>query len=359
MGAQWCESFQVYPSVANMLQGVWAQIDAPWALSTANPASGVQSMHCHGPSAGSTWPAMRRVYDEAVATGGAALRFWVSNLPSSEGDTGALMLLTALDVAANGLVAFVLGTNGAIVAYGGGRYQFGGGNLTSWVLLGRSNPCVVAAAYNHIECRVTPGLTGAFECRVNGVTVLNFSGDTVGRAELGEWAVGGATTVNGVTDMYFGDLHAWDTLATPGPTDFVGNASVRTRLPDSDDGAHQQWSYSTGSTGWPLLIDNNDATYISAASTSLESAFGAGSYEADVQGIVYQQVNFRAIKTDVGDCNVTPGIISAGSTGLSTERILSTGEAWYWGIVALDPATSAPFTVAAANASELLVERTL
>lgn len=356
MGAQWCESFQVYPSVANMLQGVWSQIDADWTISTVKPASGVQGMHCSGVL--SAWPAMRRIFREAVVTAGVAFRFWVSNLPTNEGAVGAMMLSTFLDVAANVQVSFVLGTNGAIVCYGGGDYQAGAGNLNHATLLTRSNPCIIPAAYNHIECKVSPGNPGTIECRVNGVTVINFVGDTLGHNEVGQWAVGGAATVNGVADMYYGDLHAWDTLATPGPQDFVGNSSVRTRAFNADT-ATAGWTLSSGSVGYVLLSDNSDATYIEADTVGLESAFKAGNFDADVVAVVYQQANFRGLKLDAGDCDITPGFVSSGVTAAGTVAIMTPGETWFSSVSATDPATGVPWTITGAQAAAVEFTRTL
>jgi hypothetical protein len=355
VGAQWCESFQVYPSTANMLQGVWAQLDAGIALSTANPSSGTQGLRFTPGSV--PYPAARRVFNQAVSTAGCAFRFYVPSLPNTE-TVLATVLLSFLDVSGNPQVSLVLGSNGAIVALGGGLFQGGSSNVEGMTLLARSQPCVVPLAYNHIEALVTPGATGTVEVRVNGVTVVNFTGDTLGHNEVGQVAI--SCGDSGTGDMDIGDLHAYDSLGTPGPQTFVGNAIVLTRTLTADESGNE-WTLSAGASAYPLLEDNEDTTYIEADTVGLTSSFAATALPGEVTGVVYQQVNFRGVKTNAGDCDVQAGIISGSSVGqAASASVMSTGESWFWGIVAEDPATSnAPFTPASASASQALLTRTV
>jgi len=353
MAGVWCESFQVYPSIANMLQNIYfAEIDEGFELTTANPSSGIQGLR--GTGGGN----FRAIYGENKTTAGLAYRFSLPNLPSTE--TGNAFVLAAfLDAAANQQVMFILGTDGSVVAYGGGLWASPYGRNANATLLDRSVPCTIVAAFNHIEFRVTPGAgsAGAFEVRMNGVTVLNFAGDTIGHNEIAQFGIG----LNPITPATydFGDMHTWDTLEGQGPQDFVGNAAVlcRTLVQDSTPA---EWALSSGSTGYTLLSDNLDSTYIEADTTGLTSAYLAGNFPTDVEGIIYLQANFRAIKTNAGDCDITPGFSHDGNTAPGSVAVISTGEAWYTSIQATDPATSGvPFTVDGAEATAVELTRTL
>ena len=121
----------------------------------------------------------RRILGGNFESGGWAYRFYVPNLPTSEStpfaSANGFMLASFADAANIPSVSFTLGTDGAVVAYLSADGGLGVGIYPQGALLQRSNPCIIPAAYNHIEFYALPAPSdGGFEVRVNGVTVLNF-----------------------------------------------------------------------------------------------------------------------------------------------------------------------------------------
>jgi hypothetical protein len=356
MAGLWCENFQVYPSTANMVEGAWAQVDGGWSLSTVNPPEGGQNLRA-GNNAGN----IRRIFGADKETAGFAYRFYMPALPSIDISVlNTLCLAIFLDSSARTSCIVVCGTDGSVIVKTGQVWPFS--FASTWSVIDRSEPCILPAAYNHIEFAVTPAASdGSIEIRVNGVTVLNFTGDTIGLSDgtVSQVAVFEGDG-NGSAPFDVSDMHAWDTLPGQGPQWFVGNAAVLTRPLDSDSSPEEWTPSSSGGPTYELLQDNNDSTYIDAPESGLEEAFGAAAFPDDVIGVVYQQVNFRAAKVGAGDCDVTPGIISGGILAEAAACIMTPQFSWYWGIIADDPDTSgAPFSVDAANASKLALVRTL
>lgn len=364
MAGLWCESFQVYPSIANMLEGAWAQIDGGWALSTANPPEGGQNLRWNSAGGGN----LRRILGASKASCGLAYRLYVPNLPNYEGTpfeypSDGCMLAVFSDAANIPSTSVVLGTDGALVAYSSYNGGLGIGVRRQGALLQRSQPCVIPGAYNHLEFFQSPlNSGGGIEARVNGVTRLNFSGNCNGISsnQVAQITLCPASG-QGVNFWDVSDMHAWDTLAGQGPQWFVGNAAVLTRPLDADSSPEEWQPSASGGPTYLLLQDNNDGTYISTPTVGAEESFMGAAFPSDVIGVVYQQVNFRGYKTGAGDCDVTPGIISGGILADAAQAAIFTPQpTWYWGIIADDPATSgAPFSVPAANASKLALTRTL
>jgi hypothetical protein len=364
MAGLWCENFWVYPSIANMIEGAWAQADSMWHLSTANPPQGPQNIRA---TSTTNWGAIRRILGGNFESAGFAYRFYVPNLPVT--DTGSdslsscMVLAIFLDNSAKMSCYIVLGTDGSLILVSGAdtAWPFGEGQPIDGPILQRGEPCVLPAAYNHIEIYGLPAASdGAFEVRVNGVTQLNYSGDTIGSSDgtVAQVAINFGPAGVGYIDV--GDMHTWNTLPGQGPQWFVGNAAVLNRALDADSSPEEWTPSSSGGPTYELLQDNNDSTYIEADVAELEEAFGAAAFPDDVIGVIYQQINFRGYKVGAGDCDVTPGVISGGILAEAAALVMTPQPSWYWGIIADDPDTSgAPFSVDAANASKLALIRSL
>lgn len=367
MAGRWCDPFDEYPDTAHMLDGVYANVGSSWSLSTANPCTGTKSFRLTtgifildgGINAAMT---ARRIFGVPLLSAGVAYHLYLPELPPT--DTGrvsecseALQLMVFLDASGIPQVTLRCGTDGSVIAYRGCNATISAFSYNNETLLARSNPCITAKTYNHIEALVhCDVLGGAVEVRVNGVTVLNIAGvntDFSGAAEVSQVLMGlfANETDNNIGAIDFDDLHAWDTIGAS-PTDFVGNSAVIYRAPSADT-ATADWAATPGLPAYPLLDDNLDTTYISAPNVGERSAFLFADLPASVQGVIYQQLNWRGIKLNAGDCDVTPYFVSGGAEEDSAPVPMTTAETWRWAIQPEDPATSgAPWTPASANASE-------
>ncbi len=361
MAGLWAEDFERFPNVASMLDGVWAEVAAQWALSATNPRTGSKCLRVGNVA----FQPARKTLLAAKTEAGVACAVFMDTLPTSEFALsagiapGGLFLPQYRDAANNPQVSIGVGTDGRIVVWNRGWYT--GGGAVQGTQLGASAQCLTANAYHHIESFVgIDAATGFVEVRVNGVTVLNLTNvntDPTGAGEVSQIAFHNPG-INGVCVLDLDDVHAWDTAAGEGPTSFAGNASVFNR-PMIQDTATADWSLSAGSDGYALLADNSDATYIEAVNVGDRSSFVAGPLPADVVAVIYQQLNWRAVKTAAGDCSVAPSFVSGGSETVTPAFPLTTVETWRWGIVGDDPDTAAPWTPAAVDASQPTFERTL
>lgn len=359
MSGLWCDHFQAYANTTQMLDGIYAEI-GNWVITTGGggfppPRAGASFLVSSSTSQGDRF---RRIFG-APKTGGAGVgfRLFPSALPGSDnfgGHNGSQGDCIAVFLSATGaqLVCCYIGSDGGLILCRGGP-----GVGTIDILL-RSDPVITARTWQYVEFKHVPDASaGSFEVRVNGSVVLTYTGNTdpAGTGETSQIAInGGLFTEYGVAD-----LHSWDTIAGNGPTDFTGNVGTFRRELNADT-AHADWLLSTGSTGYTLLIDDNDATYIEADSPTgpPKSAFGAGTLPASTSSILYQQVMFRGEKTDSADCDVAPSMISAGVETAVTGQHMTSINTWRFAVFALDPNTSAPWTLAAANASDAAVTRT-
>lgn len=353
------DHFQQYLNSADLVAGgIYAENNG-WAISTANPPRAGGS-HLRASSGGGV-PRLRRVFGAPKTAGaGVGYRFYCAHLPTEEyADLGlaSTWLLGWLDASANGQMLVMLGTDGGLLLYSG--FNYGSPMAGGATLVKRVNPCITPGAYNQIEGFCAPGSSGSAEVRVNGATVLNWTGNTnpSGAGEVSQIFVQ-HDYIGGVGTFDLADFHMWDTLAGEGATDFVGNVGVLRRELSADT-ATAGWSKSTGVSGYPLLTDKSDGSYVEADSTTLKSAFAAGALPGGTTGIVAQVAKFRGLKTDGADCSVAASIISGSSETTINGQALTTAETWRLQVSGKDPATSAPWTVSGANASTPAITRTL
>lgn len=341
MSGLWCEHLLQYADTTQLLDGVFAEI-SDFVITTSGlapaPRVGAAWLENDGVHTSAPW---RRIFGGPKAGAGFGFRYYVSALPVVD-DAPVAQFCTA-----GGLVQVGcdLGADGGLVIKSGGT------------TVGRAEPCITARTWQYVEVKAVPDPTaGSFEVRVNGITVFTYTGNTDPN-DTGEVSIAVGYSLNfGVTA--YADLHAWDTNSGNGPMDFTGNVGVF-RRPLNGDTATAGWTLSAGSTGYPLLIDRDDATFIEAGATTLKSAYQAGALPSGASGILYQQVSFRGNKTDSADCDVAPSLISGADETAVTGQPMTSLDTWRWGIFGDDPATSAPWTLAAANASDPAVTRTL
>lgn len=347
MSGLWCEHFKEYASTTQLLDGVFAEIGG-WAITTAAPLPRAGASWLAGPGDGSKW---RRIFGAPKTAAGVGFRFYADQLPSIDGNNGESILAgftTAGNLWQGGIA---LGADGGVIVFTGGS------DLSAFTVVGRSPPAITARTWQYVEVKIAPATSGgSIEVRVNGTTVHTFTGDTDPQT-AGEVS---QVFVKDGQDYHGGyvDLHAWDTNSGNGPSDFVGNSGVFRRELNGDT-ATADWSLSGGSTGYTLLIDQDDTTFIEADTTTLKSAFQAGDLPVGTSAILYQQVKMRGLKTDSADCDVAASMISGADETTVTGQAMTSLDTWRWSIFGDDPATSAPWTLAAANASDPAVTRTL
>lgn len=371
----WLEDFVKYPDISSMVLGAWSEVDSGWSVSNANPPR-AGAKHLRSNAANNSL--IRRTIGGAKLTQGLATRWYFKALPVSEFETpnnnahcGGWALRSWRDGVNSTILTLGLGTDGALQAYLGDQNGGGSAGWAAHRLGSRSVQCIFPKTYHHIEDRLhVDGSSGTYEVRVDGVTRINVSGvntDYLGTTNIAQVAMGAVTAALFGLSVGFGsdfvpdlaDVHAWDTAVGAGATDFCGNVGCLNQQLNADT-ATADFAKSSGGVGYSLLQDASTSTYISSSTVGDKSAFGLAGLPGSTAGIIVRQVNYFAEKTDVSDCNLTPGFLGSGSEeGYGAESIMNAGYAWKWGLVDTDPHTSSPWTVTGANASKALFKRTL
>lgn len=363
---RWMDGFEHYGvTESHMLEGVggaaaWSEVHSSWQLSTANPATG--DYHMRVTAASNNAQKIRRPLGQSKQVSGFGYRFAMTALPDVEQDApdtsgGVYMsLIEWRDVSNGEQIRINLGTEGSVRA------------LRGSTALGRSDPCVAAGGYHHIEAKAKiDNSTGYVEVRVNEVTVLNITGaDTqnTANAETSQFRLGMypvvTTTVS--TTMDLDDVFAWDDDATDAENtviDFVGDKGCYF-LPVDADTADADWTKSTGTVGYSLIdeIDPNDADYIADTTGAARSIFGVANMPANVSEVIALMPVVRARKEESGSVTLRGGVVVGSSESYAPDNSPSTQFAYMTpGPKTIDPDTG----VAWANDAtpQLLIERTV
>lgn len=368
---RWMDGFEQYGTTESiMLEGVggaaaWSEVEADWDLSTTNPATGTAHMRLTDATGHQNGETLRRALGQSQQVCGFGYRFMVDDLPTAEGDNqeadaGAhLTMMEFRDVANAQQLRVNLGTEGSV------RVMRGGGSTA----LGRSDPCIAAGGYHHIEAKAKIANSGGYiEIRVNEVTVLNLTGiDTqnTANAETSQLVIADYSTniaQSGFGFMDVDDVFAWDDDASDlenTVVDFVGDKGCY-YLPVNADTAEADWLKSSGVTGYTLLDETtpNDADYISDATGTARSIFQVAALPANVSEVIAMMPVIRARKEESGSVTIRGGIVVGGDESYAPDNSPSTAFAYMSpGPKTIDPSTG----VAWANDAnpDLLIERTV
>lgn len=373
MALRWMDGFDHYGAVARLTEGIgggaaWSQVDTiSWSLETANPATG--SHHLRLDDGNLTGKAIRRIFGMASQVVGFGYRFSVEDLPAREGinNEAALVLADFRDVSNASHWLLVMGTDGSVFAKRGGNFL---GSELGGTLLGRSDPCIAAGGYHHIEVKTKiDNSVGYIEVRINEVTVLNLTGiDTqnTANASAAQIALGrsGAALSSGVAG--FGsfdvdDFFAWDDDASdPENTvvDWVGDKGVYLLMPNADT-ATSDFDINGAGSAYQTIdeIPPSGAEYLDTASTTARTIVGVGSLPTNVAEVIAFQPFLYVRKEDSGSVTMRAGIVHNGDESYGPDDSPSTAYAY----LRPAPKTIDPDTgVAWDNEAEpeLLIERT-
>lgn len=292
---------------------------------------------------------IRYILSGPQTTVGMALRFWVNFVPNDPNQHPEFFQVR--DASNNILFyAYVNTVGGITVASSGGT-----------VLGSTAGPVVTANAWWHIESKIHIDPTaGSVEIRVEGVPVLTLTGINTGTTAVSQVALYQETQdLSGLVSFYK-DFVIWDGSGTNN-NDFLGSVVVYSLTPNAD--VSVPWSITGGTTGYGIL-DNappqDDVQYLSAAYPTIP---GPMSYTMtplpnNVTSVRALMSMVRAKKVDGGDGNLQNSLISGTNTVDGQNRPITAAYTYWRDVFPVDPDTGNPWTVAAANAVKLKINRT-
>jgi hypothetical protein len=246
---------------SQMLDGPYAEISFNATLQNdpdPNVSGGIALRMA--PTGGSVPVVVRRVLAGTVSVCGVAARYWLNNIPVANNQTP---YLATWRTAGNLFIA-------SVTVNASGRLRVHAGDRSATVVAETTSPVMLANAWQHIECKLTQGGTGAgaIEIRREGVTVLNATGLTFGNPGVDIAQVGIVTQADGTgagTTFFVKDLVIWNGLGSQN-NDFLGSVTVYDLSPDDDD-TLGGWTPSYGTDGYPLLRDSIPFNHLIATGT--------------------------------------------------------------------------------------------
>lgn len=187
---------------------------------------------------------------------------------------------SALDNGDKSIVYFVDNSGAtfqAVLAYNTSGQLEARRGTTSGVVLGTSTPTITAGVWHHIEVKFTcHASTGAFIVKLDGVEVINYSGDTNsnGNNSLDTVWFYSANTASQTKSI--DDLFILDTAGSLN-NDWLGQCSVKALHPDGA-GAVTQWTPSAGSNFQCVddAAQNGDTDFVSTATASNKDLYAFG-----------------------------------------------------------------------------------
>jgi hypothetical protein len=205
---------------------------------------------------------------------------------------------------------------------------------------------------NYYEVLATISDTvGQVIVRINGVEMINFSGDTKNGGTNSYVDTFGFSTGNVGSTHFFDDVYALDTTGTAPYNTFLGDVRVNTLVPNAA-GSSTQFTPSIGANYTTVDELPYSATdYVSSTTVGNRDTYALSdlSAAATIFGV---QNNVVAKKTDAGNISLKPAIKSGASVYYGSTSSLGNADRTYIDTRALDPSTSTAWTAAGVNALE-------
>lgn len=242
------------------------------------------------------------------------------------------------------------GANGALILYRG--------NYATQIATSPADQ-IEANGWAYLEVMATINDTsGICKVRCNGVTVIDFVGDTKNggtNTTLDTLTLHSAVYGNNGWYYYWDDLYICDGTGSAPYNTFLGDVRVATLSPNGA-GSSTQFAPSTG-TNYQAVdeLPYSASDYVSATTSGTRDTYAmsdlTGSYS--VLGV---QNNVIAKKTDAGGTALKSAIVSGGTTYYGPSTILTPTDVTITDVHTTNPATSAAWTIADVNGLEAGME---
>lgn len=374
MALRWFDGFEQYGALSHATEGVgggaaWSNIDPVtsgqgWELATTNPAT--QSYHLRLTDGGNGVKEARRIFGVASQVVGVGYRFQVQDLPSNESDSG-LVLADFRDVSNAPHFMIVLGTDGSVFALRGAVMT---NTALGGTLIGtRSDPCVAAGGYHHIEIKAKiDNSVGYVEVRINGVTKLNLTGvDTqnTANATAAQVAFGMNGSVlsgpAGFGTFDVDDVYAWDDDASDLENtivDWIGDKGAYLRKPIADT-ATSGFARSSGANNYPLIdeVPPVNTDYLTDATGTARTIVEVEAIPGNVAEVIAWMPVTYGRKEDSGSVSLRGGVVVGVDESYGPDDSPSTAYAYLRPAPkTIDPSTGVAWDNT--TTPDLLIERT-
>lgn len=242
--------------------------------------------------------------------------------------------ICTLSVDVDGAIRFYRGDNGTLL-----------GSSAAGVITGEN--------WYYVECALTrDAAAGIVLVNVNGVEVLNLTGQNTGASAITSLRFCRVQNLGGSAAILFDDLYVKNDVSG-----FLGEVRVETLRPSADT-ADKDWAASTGTDNFALVdetVENSDTDYVSSATVGHKDIYDVGALSSSPAVIHAVQSTIVARKDDATAREVAARVKSDASVDGATHQ-MSSGYNFFSDIAPLDPDGAVAWTAAAVNAAQLEIE---
>jgi hypothetical protein len=219
-----------------------------------------------------------------------------------------------------------------------------------------TNPIIPIWYYIEISATIDDTV-GAVEVRVNGSTVMTFTGDTKNGGTANTIDAISISTAGTSAGNCYDDMYVLNGTGSAPYNDFLGEVRVYTTVP-SGAGASTQWTPSAGTNfGAVDDIPYSAADYVSTSTSGNRDTYAMGDVLSGIGTVYAVRTTAIAKKSDAGVASLKVVDRSGGTNYYGPTTALNAGDTSVPGAIrTVDPATSAAWTVSGVNALEAGVE---
>lgn len=209
--------------------------------------------------------------------------------------------------------------------------------------------------YLELICYTVHDTTGHALVRVNGATVIDYTGDTRNGGTLTTFDAARITTTAAGT-LRFEDALLFDTTGGSPWNDFVGDVRIAVELPNGNGTFSQLLGSDADSVNDYLLVNSGSpqqVTYVGSGTPGQHDTYAMSDLPAGTVTAYSVQVLDYAWKNDAGLVNGKTMVRSGSTNATGVSTALGTSPTLLRTIHQVDPATAAAWLVAAVNALEV------
>lgn len=240
--------------------------------------------------------------------------------------------------------------SGSLLLYRGSTLTGSGGGAPNGTLLASSVAgALPLSSFHRVEMSAKiDSTTGTVEVRVDGQTVLNFTGNTRNGGTSTNidtisfvCSEGFYSSSNAIT---IDDLYVCDNQGTVNNT-FLGDVQVQTIFPIAA-GSTTQFTPTGSASNYVNVNDvpDSSSTYNSSSTAGQRDTYAMGDLAAGTGTIYGVQQVMHSFKTSYGNATLKAAQKSGVTVSYGTAHSLSPSNAAYLDLFETNPATSAPYT---------------
>jgi hypothetical protein len=334
MAGLFCEGFDHYAAITQILEGKWTASDSVVNKSLVAGRLGGQALRFNNSSGNN--------FSKTLAANYATLICGFAFRPAVAGTNR----FFAFRDAGTDQVGLAINGSGRLIVYRG----------TTATVLATGTTVLSLNVWYWIEIKVTFANAGTIEVKLDGASeIASTAADTTNTANAFANQILIAAGSNGQYD--FDDLYLCDNSGANN-NDFLGIRRVQTVAP-SGAGSSSQWTPSAGSNNQNVDDSpgpDDDTTYNSTATAGHVDLYAMSDLAGSPSDVAFVQTVIRARMDDAGPRSIRDKCKSGGTTSDGASKALSVSYNNYLQLRETDPDTGVKFTAAGFNAAEFGVE---